>query len=99
YFPREDILKPSDATWSAPITLKVSSPLFGRPNSDVPKFYIGQRVQTDTGSGQVESIITNIVGQAFNQNLVVNELNLKFDSILGSFSPGQQLVNLDSEDK
>jgi hypothetical protein len=96
YFPRADILKASDGTWIAPITLKVSSPIDNHPNTDVPKFYVGQRVETVTGSAQVESVVTYIVGQAFNQNIVVNELNLKFDTILGTFAPGQRLYNDDS---
>lgn len=97
YFPRTDIIKASDGTWIAPITLKVSAPINSHPNSDVPLFYVGQRVQTGTGSAQVESIVTYIVGQAFNQNIVVNELNLKFDTILGFFQPGQTLFNIDSD--
>lgn len=99
YYPRTDVLRASDGTWSAPITLKVSAPLFGRPNGDVALFYIGQRVQTSTGSAQVESVVTNIVGQAYNQNIIVNELKLKFDSILGTFAPGQHLLNIDSDDQ
>jgi hypothetical protein len=98
YFPREDILRASDGTWSAPTSLKVSQPLFGRLNADVAEFYVGQRVQTSTGSAQVESVVTNVFGQAFNQNIIVNELTLKFDSILGTFAPGQIVVNLDSPD-
>src|SRR5579885_1787139 len=77
YFPRVDILKASDGTWVAPITLKVSAPIDGHLNTDVPKFYIGQRVETPTGSAQVEACIQYIVGQAFNQNIIVNELSLK----------------------
>jgi hypothetical protein len=98
YFPRQDILRASDGTWLAPISLKVSQPLFGRPNADVIKFYIGQRIETATGSAQVESVITTIVGQSYGKNIVVNELRLKFDSILGQFLPGQDLFNIDSAD-
>jgi hypothetical protein len=71
----------------------------GRANSDVAKFYSGQRVITPTGSGLVESVITYTVGQSFNQNLVVNELRLKFDSVNGSFEPGQTVVNIDSTEQ
>jgi hypothetical protein len=96
YYPREDILKPSDATWSAPVTIKVSAPTDGHNNGDVTTYYVGQRIQTPTGSAQVEAVVSNIVGQAFNQNIIVNELTLKFDTILGFFSPGQTVVNIDS---
>lgn len=99
YFPREDILKASDATWVAPITIKVSAPVDGHSNADVTKFYIGQRVVTATGSALVETLVTSIVGQAYNQNIVVNELHLKFDSILGTFAPGQILSNIDSTEQ
>ncbi len=96
FFPREDILKASDGTWDAPIVLKVSSPTNDHVNSDVQKFYVGQRVQTATGEAQVETVITYVVGQADNKHIVVNELRLKFDSILGFFLPGQDLFNTDS---
>ncbi len=97
YFPRVDVLRASDGTWIAPITLKVSAPIAGSGNSlDINTFYIGQRVQTTTGSAQVESIVTNVVGQAYNQNIVVYELRLRSDSILGVFLPGQDLSNIDS---
>ncbi len=95
-FPRDAILRASDGTWDAPLVIKVTVPTDGRPNSDVGKFYIGQRIQTASGSAQVESIITNIVGQAFNQNIIINELKLKFDTILGTFVSGQTVINLDS---
>jgi hypothetical protein len=96
YFPREDILRASDGTWSAPTTLKVSQALDGQPNSDVFKFYVGQRIQSDTGTALVENIITTLVGQNFNQNIIVNELFLKQETILGSFFPNQVVWNLDS---
>lgn len=102
YFPREDILKASDGTWEAPITLKVSTPLPDptttiRPdNSAVPTFYTGQRIETTTGSAQVESVVTTIVGQAFNQRIIINELTLKFGTVLGTFSSGQIVHNIDS---
>jgi hypothetical protein len=99
YFPRTDVLRASDATWSAPITIKVSTPTDGHTNPDVAKFYVGQRIETPTGSAQVESLISYIVGQAFNQNIVVNELALKFDSILGAFHEGQTVVNVDSTEQ
>lgn len=95
-FPREDILKASDGTWDAPIVLKVTAPTSDNPNSDVQKFYVGQRVQTATGEAQVETVITYVVGQADNKHIVVNELRLKFDSILGVFLPGQDLFNTDT---
>jgi hypothetical protein len=96
YFPRTDILKLSVGDWHAPTTLKVSSPVDGRLNGDVSTFYVGQRVQTSTGAAQVESVVTYVVGQAFNQNIIVNELTLKFGTIIGTFQPGQTLVNIDS---
>lgn len=102
YFPREDVLKSSDGSWKAPVTIKVSSPLIDPitgltpTNAQVGEYYIGQRIQTTTGTALVEGVSTNIFGQAYNQNIIVNELTLKFDSILGSFSPGQEVVNLDS---
>jgi hypothetical protein len=98
YFPRMDVLKASDGSWHSPYVVKVSTPTDGRPNTDVPKFYSGQRVQTATGSALVESVITHVVGQSYNRNIVDNELNLKFDSLLGTFEPGQTLVNVDSTD-
>jgi hypothetical protein len=103
YFPREDVLRASDGTWDAPVTIKVTAPITNpltgviAPNTDVPRFYIGQRVETDTGSAQVENVTTTIVGQSFNQNLLVNELTLKQDTILGVFLPGQSLHNVDSD--
>lgn len=96
YYPRTDILRTSDGTWSAPQTLKVSAPIDGHLNGDVAQYYVGQRIQTATGSAQVEKVVTSIVGQAYNQNITVNELFLKFDSVLGSFEPGQELINVDS---
>jgi hypothetical protein len=105
YFPREDILKTSDGTWQAPITIKVSQPIANPdtgivpPNSDVRTFYVGQRVQTSTGSAQVEHVATTIVGQGFNQRIIVNELTLKFDTILGAFTPGQVIHNIDSNEQ
>jgi hypothetical protein len=96
YFPRNDILKASDGTWSAPVSLKVTSPTNNHPNKDVAIFYVGQRIQTTTGSAQVESVVTTVVGQSYNQNIVINELTLKFSSILGAFLPGQDLFNIDS---
>jgi hypothetical protein len=96
YFPRKDVLRASDGTWLAPISIKVSSPKFGKLNADVATFYVGQRIQTATGSAQVETIVTTVVGQSYGQNIVVNELRLKFDSILGVFLPGQDLFNIDS---
>lgn len=99
YFPRTDVLKASDGTWFAPKIVKVSVPTDGHRNSDVGKFYIGQRVQTASGSAQVESVVSYIVGQAFNQNITVNELTLKFGSLLGTFNPGETLVNIDSTEQ
>jgi len=104
YFPHVDILKASDGTWVAPITIKVSAPIenpttFETPeNAAVSTFYTGQRVQTATGSAQVERVGTSIVGQGFNQQITVNELTLKFDTILGTFEAGQTLHNIDSDD-
>ncbi len=43
--------------------------------------------------------MTTIVGQGFNQHVIVNELTLKFDTILGVFSAGQTLHNIDSDDQ
>lgn len=99
YFPRTDVLRASDGTWSAPLTLKVSAPIDDHTNADVATFYVGQRVQTPTGSAQVESVLPYIVGQAFNQNIIVNELNLKFSTVLGTFAPGQTLMNIDSAEQ
>ena len=97
YFPRNNILRASDGTWVAPLTLKVSSPTNDpRPNKDVSTYYVGQRVQTATGTAQVESVVTNIVGQSYNQNIIVNELTLKFGSVIGTFVAGQDLFNIDS---
>lgn len=97
FFPREDILKASDGTWDAPIILKVTTPTNNHINSDVLKFYVGQRIQTATGEAQVESVITYVVGQADNKHIIVNELRLKFDSIIGTFEPGQDVFNTDSQ--
>jgi hypothetical protein len=99
YFPRTDVLKASDGTWFAPKIVKVTTPTDGHPNSAVGKFYIGQRVQTPSGTAQVESVISYVVGQAFNQNISVNELTLKFGSLLGTFVPGETLVNIDSTEQ
>ena len=96
YYPRMDILKASDGSWSEPITIKVSAGL-NRPNPDVAEYYVGQRIVTDTGSAQVESCNTYVVGQEFNQYVVVNELTLKTGTILGAFYPNQSVRNTDSE--
>ncbi len=98
YFPREDILRASDGTWVQPITLKVSEALEGRNNSDVLRYYVGQRVKTDTGTAVVENVLTQVVGQQFSQFILVNEVYLKADSIQGTFTPGQILTNIDSPD-
>jgi len=95
YFPREDILRASDGEWSAPITLKVGAPIDGHINSDVATYYVGQRIETDTGSALVESVSTYTKGVAPNQ-VLVNELYLRYGSILGTFSPQQEVRNLDS---
>lgn len=105
YFPRQDILRASDGDWVAPITIKVSAPvqnpitLFTNPNSDVQQFYVGQRIQTATGSALVEGVVTTIVGQSFNQHITVNELTLRADTILGVFQPGQLVNNIDSDEQ
>lgn len=104
YFPREDVLRASDSTWRAPITLKVSTPVpdpttgVTPANSAVPEFYAGQRIQTETGSAQVESVTTSIVGQAFNLQIIVNELTLKTGTVIGTFAPEQLLWNIDSDE-
>jgi hypothetical protein len=97
YFPRTDILQASAGDWDAPVTLKVSTPLDGHPNGDVYTFYAGQRVITTTGTALVENVITTVVGQNFNQNVIVNELFLRADSIQGTFEPNQILHNIDSD--
>jgi len=98
HFPREDVLRASDATWIAPLTLKVSVPLFGRPNGDVTAYYSGQRVVTATGAAQVERVVTNVYGRSYNRYVVVNELTLKFGSLVGTFTEGQDLYNIDSDE-
>lgn len=95
YFPRTDILRCSDGRWSANTTLKVSTPLFGL-NFDVEKYYVGQRIVTETGSALVESVTTDILGEAYGAHVVVNELVLKSNSILGTFAFGQDVYNTDS---
>lgn len=96
YFPRDDILRASDGTWNAPITIKVSAPTSGHLNADVARYYIGQRIVTATGSAQVEHVMTTVYGQAYNQYVVVNELTLKFGTVLGTFAYGKDVYNIDS---
>lgn len=96
YFPRNNILRASDGTWVAPLTLKVSAPTSGQNNQAVMTYYVGERVQTATGTAQIESVVTNVVGQSYNQNIIVNELTLKYGSVVGTFQPGQDLFNIDS---
>ncbi len=97
YFPREDILRASDGTWYAPITLKVSAPVDGSDNDNVSSYYVGQRIVSATGSAQVENVTTTILGQAYQQRVVINEITLKYDTILGTFTPGQTVRNIDSD--
>jgi hypothetical protein len=105
YFPREDILRTSDGTWEAPVTIKVSSPIQNPtthvtpPNSHVATFYIGQRIESATGSAQVENVTTTVVGQAYNQQIIVNELTLKADTIVGTFQPTQVITNIDTSEQ
>ena len=94
YFPREDVLRASDGTWVAPLSIKVTAPTDSHTNRDVVTYYSGQRIQTATGSAQVESVVE----RSYNQNLVVNDLRLKFDSVLGYFLSGQDLFNIDSDE-
>lgn len=96
YFPRESIFKASDATWSAPFTLKVSAPINSLDNRDVERYYVGQRIVTETGSALVDRVTVQVVGQQFNQYVVVNELFLKYKSLSGTFTPGQTVRNIDS---
>jgi hypothetical protein len=94
-FPRDDVLRASDGTWIQPITLKVSAAI-GQDNSNVGKYYIGQRVKTATGTAIVENVLTTVVGQQFSQFVIVNEVYLKAETIQGIFLPGQHLVNIDT---
>jgi hypothetical protein len=96
YYPRVDILKASDGTWLEEISIKVTAPTNGYENTEV-HHYLGQQVKTLTGMAQVDRIRTTVVGQAYGQYLYVNELILKRSSIVGTFAPGQDVWNLDSE--
>lgn len=69
YSPREDIFTSSGATWSAPLTIKVSEPVRkvdGHGNEvtptsgDVAQYYVGQRVITDTGEAVVEPFVLTV---------------------------------------
>lgn len=103
HFPREDVLKASDATWSAPLTIKVGVPFYAntaaRPNDDINTYFLGQRIVSPTGAAQVEKVTTTIYGQSYNQRIVVNELTLKYDTVVGDFEPGQTVQNIDVEDE
>lgn len=102
HFPREDVLKASDATWSAPITIKVGVPYYAntapRSNEDISTYFLGQRIVSATGAAQVEKVKTSIYGRAYNQYIVVNELTLKYDTIVGTFEPNQTVYNIDTDE-
>lgn len=99
YYPREDVFRGSDGTWIAPITLKVSSPINDFTDEDVVTFYTGQRIITDTGQAVVEKVQSYIVGTASGEQRVVHELTLKYGSIGGTFTYGQQLRNIDTDEQ
>ena len=92
YYPRTDILKTSDATWSAPLTLKVQLTGAGA-EADVSTYYAGQRIQSATASAEVERVVSSLVGP---EQLQIHELYLRFGSNHGTFSAGQTLLNIDT---
>jgi len=96
YFPREDVLRASDGSWVQTVTLKVSAAI-GRSNEDVATYYVGQRVRTATGTAIVENVIVAVVGQAFGQFVLINEVYLKPSSLQGTFEPGQILTNIETD--
>lgn len=99
YYPREDVFRASDGTWIAPITLKVSSPLNDYTDEDVVTFYTGQRITTDTGQAVVERVQSFVVSSASGEQRIVHELMLKYGSIGGTFTYGQQLRNIDTDEQ
>lgn len=103
YFPREDILRASDGNWSAPLKLKVTTPLPYANGSVadpalVATLYVGQRIRTATGSAIVEHVVANSVGPAgTQQEIFFNDLTLQPGSVVGTFLPNQEVYNVDSE--
>jgi hypothetical protein len=78
YYPRTDILKTSDATWSAPLTLKVELP-DSATERDVATYYAGQMIQSATATAEVERVISSLVGPEQKQ---IYELYLRMDMFI-----------------
>lgn len=95
YYPREDVFVASGATWYAPYTIKVGLPINGT-NDDIDRYYTGSFIRSDTGQAQVDRVARYTV-RSGGVDVIVNELFLKTDSIQGTFSANQRIVNVPSD--